>query len=1017
MAIWSVDSNYNLGLFEEEVTLEELPLPLEEGTDLQTITFQKISGELPPGVRLENSSLVGTPLQVLRTTDFKFCIRATTENILEDKTFIMTVAGPDAPEWQTREGRLPVGSNNLTFILDNSIIDFQLTAIDDDLPAGDSLEYYIKPGNGVLPPGTTLTKDGRIVGVIDPIKALDVTQQSKGVFDGLGFDQQPYDFGVLNVTGFDSFFYDTRAYDDLTSPQVPKKLNRTYEFIVTASDGETETDRVFSIFVVGDDFLKADNTLMTVDTGVFTSDVTSFRNVVWLTPSDLGVRRANNYVTLFLETFDPSDVQGTISYTLKSTNPGKYKFLSSGGIVDGFYDISGELPIDPATGLRATSSSQFEVVEPETKSIIPPGMQLDGLTGEIAGRVPYQPDVSKQYKFTVTADRYAGVVNLQNVKLDVIEDVAMSNRPNYGDNYIKIKKIDLDVAASLPGTVWDFGNGNILTIASVLTSTDFDTLRITEKILSGPDTVDADKDGRPDLLGYDALGNPEYRENLPAIRGGTSYTKIIPVGTSIEATGVTKTFTVRVLGEFDTELTWVTDPDLGSIRSNAISNLNIIANTTVPNANVTYTLTKGSLPNGLMLNNTGEIIGKPAQYATVDDHDEIHGGNPILTKGLIFFDSNGTTFDSGTTSFDRIYKFTVAARDYFGYNIIEREFTLRVDDLTQEVFSNIYFKPLLKRSQRAYVNDFLSDASIFNPRYMYRLDDPNFGVAQDLKMLVYAGIETTLLEKYVAATATNHRKKRYKLGDFNIAEAKDLNGDVKYEAIYFDVIDPQEPLQGITKDQFIIKSNKPITADMVKIEANDDNSDLGEGTARLTIDGRNFDPTYFIDDVVLSIFKRIGTILVPIDNFSIDIRESEKDVVIDLDFSDAEPFRPRPEGDTITADSNFITINDPTSQPRYISNLQHMRNRLEAVGLSERSFLPLWMRTAQGENLQELGYIKAIPICYCKPGTAKIVLKSIQDSNFDIKLIDFEIDRYLIDGVEGNGQEQYIKFPDYFVNV
>jgi len=48
------------------------------------------------------------------------------------------------------------------FILDNEIIDFQLLATDNDLPAGDSLEYYIAEGDGNLPPGITLTADGRL---------------------------------------------------------------------------------------------------------------------------------------------------------------------------------------------------------------------------------------------------------------------------------------------------------------------------------------------------------------------------------------------------------------------------------------------------------------------------------------------------------------------------------------------------------------------------------------------------------------------------------------------------------------------------------------------------------------------------------------------------------------------------------------------------------------------------------------------------------------------------------------
>ena len=79
--------------------------------------------------------------------------------------------------------------------------------------------------------------------------------------------------------------------------------------------------------------------------------------------SNFGFRRANNYVTLVLDVIDPNTLSGVPSYYLKATNS------------DG------------------------------TPSILPPGLSLDVTTGEIAGRVPHQPAVTKEYKFTVAAQR------------------------------------------------------------------------------------------------------------------------------------------------------------------------------------------------------------------------------------------------------------------------------------------------------------------------------------------------------------------------------------------------------------------------------------------------------------------------------------------------------------------------------------------------------------------------------------------------------------------------------------
>ena len=102
---------------------------------------------------------------------------------------------------------------------------------------------------------------------------------------------------------------------------------------------------------------------MQVGTGTFQADITHIRVPIWITPGDFGFRRANNYVTLVLDIIDPNTISGVVSYYLKSTND------------DG------------------------------SPSILPPGLELDTTSGEIAGRVPYQPAITKEYNFTVAAQR------------------------------------------------------------------------------------------------------------------------------------------------------------------------------------------------------------------------------------------------------------------------------------------------------------------------------------------------------------------------------------------------------------------------------------------------------------------------------------------------------------------------------------------------------------------------------------------------------------------------------------
>ena len=68
-----------------------------------------------------------------------------------------------------------------------------------------------------------------------------------------------------------------------------------------------------------------------------------------------------------------------------------------------------------------------------------------------------------------------------------------------------------------------------------------------------------------------------------------------------------------------------------------------------------------------------------------------------------------------------------------------------------------------------------------------------------------------------------------------------------------------------------------------------------------------------------------------------------------------------------------------------------MRNNIKTVGLTERDFLPLWMTTAQGTSIQELGFVTAIPLCFCKPGESATIALNIANSDFNFSYFCCEI--------------------------
>lgn len=834
MTVWTQRSGSKLAILQERITTT-VNLPVAPGA---TVTLH--SGELPKGMRLNGTILEGTPFEVPRNTTYRFVLRGELDGVKQDRTYSIEVQGADAPEWITREDLLDIGTNKTYYILDSTPVEYQLQVIDRDTSSGQRLIYFIGSEGGELPPGISLTRDGKLVGVVDPVLALE-KQAKSGVYDENNFDRYPYDFSVQSAQGFDSFYYDVAIYDFATPTQVPKKLNRYYQFTVSVTDGDTTADRTFRIFVVGDDFLRADNTIMQVGTGVFSADNTPIRTPIWLTPSDLGFRRANNYITLFLDVIDPNSLTGITVYELKDLND------------DG------------------------------SPSELPPGMSLDEQSGEVSGKVPYQPSVTREYKFTVNA------------------------------------------------------------------------IRVT--------------------------------------------------GNSDEQAETQKTFKLTLLGEVNSNINWVTKPDLGDINSNYVSTLSVTATSDVPEAFVLYSLESGRLPPGLELAYDGNIIGKINSF-----------GSPT-SLGLTVFDSANLTLDGNTTSVDREYVFTVKAQDHFGYSSITRTFNITVSDPDDKLYSNIFLKPLLKLEQRTTFNEFVTDPAIFPPNDIYRPNDPEFGLPRDIKLLVYSGIETKLAEEYVAATALTTRRKNYKISNLKTAVAKvPGTDDIVYEVVYLDVVDPYER-DGKVKDKIVIKNNAKILVNSVRATPNNAEYDT-ETQTYLPVYKRTGTVRVIPNRRSLTIDQRTG----PVDyeygtDFYIETRNGS--LLVELANTPANNLaqRPTPVENTVRTDSNAVLVSDPNRIVKYISNISNVRKEFSKLGRTERNFLPLWMRTAQEDSIQELGYTLSIPLCYCKPGTSERIKAAINFSGFDYRQFELDIDRFLIDSTEGVGEPKYFVFANYEFNL
>ncbi len=75
------------------------------------------------------------------------------------------------------------------------------------------------------------------------------------------------------------------------------------------------------------------------------------------------------------------------------------------------------------------------------------------------------------------------------------------------------------------------------------------------------------------------------------------------------------------------------------------------------------------------------------------------------------------------------------------------------------------------------------------------------------------------------------------------------------------------------------------------------------------------------------------------------------------------------------------------------------------------------MRSIQPGTKSEIGFVLAVPFCYCKSGAADAILLNIKYSEFNFKNLDYTIDRYIIDSVTGNASDKYLVFKNDRITV
>ena len=224
---------------------------------------------------------------------------------------------------------------------------------------------------------------------------------------------------------------------------------------------------------------------------------------------------------------------------------------------------------------------------------------------------------------------------------------------------------------------------------------------------------------------------------------------------------VSKQFTITVLGDLNNRIDWITPSYLGTIENGAVSALYVEAVSSKGKI-LYYEYSADSrirLPQGLELLSTGLISGRVSfQVFSID-------------QGQITIDGNATTFDN-------TYLFKITARDLDNTASASRVFTVRVVQRNIIPYENLYLKALTSRAQRVEFQDITQDRSVFPLDLIYRNEDPFYGIANDIKTLFIPGLTPSQLSAYTAAASTNHFTKRIIFGQLKTAVATDGSYDV-----------------------------------------------------------------------------------------------------------------------------------------------------------------------------------------------------------------------------------------------
>jgi len=264
-------------------------------------------------------------------------------------------------------------------------------------------------------------------------------------------------------------------------------------------------------------------------------------------------------------------------------------------------------------------------------------------------------------------------------------------------------------------------------------------------------------------------------------------------------------YQLTVLGDVNNKIVWDTDSLVGTIVNGSVSELTIDAHSTLyvdeattPGKEMVYKIVHGTAGDGSAITDAG--YDTPMKVSLPQGLELLPSGHIAGRASFRHFqlDAGTTSIDGSRTNFDTIYTFTVQAESVDQTVSDEKTFTIKVSNLYETPYENLYMKALTTLEQRRLFNDILKDPTeggLFPDDLIYRLDDPNFGKSKDIKFLAVPGVAPSSLGDYISAMQKNFQNKTIKFSEIKTAIATDPNNNyaIKYEVVYADIVDPFNP--------------------------------------------------------------------------------------------------------------------------------------------------------------------------------------------------------------------------------